>query len=248
MCVQDLQSLPVFGKRCPKKGIHRAKFSWWFSQGEGWWPVILHRCKNNPIPAKTPPFPRKITAIVNIFQQLPKNWVYLCRLTIQFYFMNAVLSSILCCNLQERSKHSCFGHSTECGEQSESVRQLIFHSNANCTAQIVGHYPEESILPGCFIILHLRMDHLVPFPAFSGAVFSCLELTLHYCQDSGPIFNSLVFTCSIWYFHKELEFLRRCSKTHLWVGGLWILLLWIVLKSAKRKWFWLWVAFPLRID
>lgn len=83
------------------------------------------------------------------------------------------------------------------------------------------------------------------FPCF---FWRCFQLTLHYCQDSGPIFNSLVFTCSIWYFHKELEFLRRCSKTHLWVGGLWILLLWIVLKSAKIKWFWLWVAFPLRID
>lgn len=55
-----------------------------------------------------------------------------------------------------REKHFCLSHSPERGGQAESVRWLIFHSNGHSMAQIVGHYPKKSILPGCFTILHFR--------------------------------------------------------------------------------------------
>lgn len=42
-------------------------------------------------------------------------------------------------------------------------------------------------------------------------------------------------TCSFWSFPNELKFLRGHSNTLLWVGGLWILLLWIISNSVERK-------------
>lgn len=114
-----------------------------------------------------------------------------------------------------REKHFCLSHGTECGGQSESVRWLIFHSNGNSRSQIVGHYPKESILPGCFTILHFRRW----ITWFLSLLFFCFlekfSTNTLFCQDSGAIFNSLFFTWSVWYFPKELKFLRRCSKTHL---------------------------------
>lgn len=94
-----------------------------------------------------------------------------------------------------REKQFCLSHSPECGGQAESVRWLIFHSNGNSMAQIVGHYPKKSILPGCFTILHFRR-WITWFLSllFWGFFWRNFQLTLCYCQDSGAIFNSLFFT------------------------------------------------------
>jgi len=152
--------------------------------------MILCHCKANPIPAKIPPFQRKITATVNILQQLEKYFAYLCRLTIQFYFGNAILSSILCWNLRTRNKQPCNDHRTRRREKEESVRWLIFHSNGKSMAQIAGHYLKKTVLPGCFVILYLKMDWRVCCPCLSG---SHLQLTFSSCKDPGPILNSPLY-------------------------------------------------------
>lgn len=158
--------------------------------------MILRCCKNNSIPAQISPFPRKITAIVSILQQLPKVLSVFMQAnnSILFYGCLFIFHFVLEPSREKQKfllqpQHQMWRTIRVC-----EVDDFSFQWNS--MARIAGHYPKK---------IHPPPKDGSPgfFPSF------CWR-----CQDSG-IFNSLVFfTCSIWYFPKELKFLRRCSKPH----------------------------------